>query len=307
MRHMRLIHPDLCLREAGNGAREVLWKTKLIGTTLPLTQLTQARESDCFIVGTGPSLADVDFARLKGRTCFGVNGSILKSTESGVPFTYHIIMDLRFFQNRFELVRQALLSGAECLLSFRGLSVVCERAPELLATAKVFLLDEVNAHYGQPKLTPDAFDRQAEADRDMVLHPHVRRSQGRVGFCLDIRKGVFTGQTIVYGALQVACWLGYRRIFILGMDLGGTGGNARFYEFGKLAAPMRLDRDFEPFILPAFEVARDVLGAAGVQVYNLSPHSLLPDSVIPKRSLVEVLAMERQSVSSRVSREEHPS
>jgi KDO transferase-3 len=262
-----------------------------VARTLPLEALSRAASEDCFIVAAGPSVAEIDFARLRGKTCFGVNGSIIKSAEAGVPFAYHLIQDRNFFLDRFELVRVALRSGAECLFSFRGLSVICEREPALLQGAKVFLMDEISAHYARPKLAPEAFDRWAEADPDLTLHSQVRPSEGRVGFSRDIRKGVFTGQTIVFSAIQIACWLGFRRIFALGLDLGGTGQGTRFYESGVQAAPMRLDRDYEPYVLPAFEVAHEVLPQLGVELYNVSPASRLPGAIVPKISFDEALQM----------------
>jgi KDO transferase-3 len=105
---------------------------------------------------------------------------------------------------------------------------------------------------------------------------------------------VFTGQTIAFSALQVAVWLGYTRIFILGMDLGGTGDGARFYESGEKAAPMRLGRDYESYIQPAFEVAGKLRSALGIQIYNLSPDSRLPAAIIPKLSFTDALEMIRQ-------------
>jgi Kdo-III transferase WaaZ len=291
MRHMRSVHPDFRIDSHGGGADTIYWRGRPVGRINPLETLAPATTRDCFIVGTGPSLNDIDFAALRGRTCIGVNGSVLKSEDYSVPFRSHVISDRHFFNDRFELVRKALESGAECIFSFRGLSVVCEREPALLHDARVFLLNEITARYGEPKPGTEAFDAAAERDPDLVLHPRARPSEGRVGFSRDIRKGVFTGQTIVFSALQLAVWLGYRRVFILGMDLGGAGG--RFYEAGSQAAPMRLDRDYEAYIRPAFEVAASLLGKLGVEVYNLSERSRLPSEIVPKLAFEQALEMSR--------------
>ena len=289
LRHMRTAHPDFALLPQDNGGWRVLWQGKTVGHTLPLKALATPSHDHCFIVGTGPSINAVDFQRLRGHDCIGVNGSILKSVEAGVPFRSVAILDRQFFIDRFPLVRQTLLSGTECLFSFRGLSAVCERAPELLADARVFLLDEINGRYGVAKPSPQAFDDNAAVDPELRLHPSLRPSEGRVGYSLNPDKGVFTGQTIVYSALQVATRLGYRRIFMLGLDLGGTGSGIRFYESGAKAAPMRLDRDYEPYILPAFETAATVCKSIGVVVYNLSSDSRLPARIIPKLTLEQAL------------------
>lgn len=289
MRHMSKAHPDFGLAGAHGVLDTVYWRGKPVGRILPLDRLARATAPDCFIVATGPSINQIDFSDLKGRTCIGVNGSILKSEEYSLPFRSHVIADRQFFKDRFELVRKAVMSGAECLFTFRGLSVICERQPELLRDARIFLLDEITARFGQPQLSGVDFYAAADRDPDLVLHPSARPSKGWVGFSREIRKGVFTGQTIAFSALQVAVWLGYTRIFILGMDLGGTRERARFYESGKKAAPMRLDRDYESYIQPAFEVASKLRSALGIQIYNLSPDSRLPAAIIPKLSFAEAL------------------
>jgi hypothetical protein len=53
---------------------------------------------------------------------------------------------------------------------------------------------------------------------------------------------------------------------------------------------MRLDLDYDRYIVPSFEVARDALTQQGVAIYNLSEHSRLPDSVIPKLSFADAVA-----------------
>jgi Kdo-III transferase WaaZ len=294
MRHMRKAHPDFRLAGAHGVLDTVYWRGKPVGRILPLERLARATAPDCFIVATGPSINQIDFSHLQGRTCIGVNGSILRSEEYSLPFRSHVIADRHFFKGRFELVRKAMMSGAECLFTFRGLSVICERQPELLRDARVFLLHEITARFGQPKLSAVDFYAAADRDPDLVLHPSARPSKGWVGFSRDIRKGVFTGQTIAFSALQVAVWLGYTQIFILGMDLGGTGEGARFYESGEKAAPMRLDRDYESYIQPAFEVASKLRSALGIQIYNLSPDSRLPAAIIPKLPFADALEMIRQ-------------
>jgi Kdo-III transferase WaaZ len=293
MRHMRSVHPDFSLAGTGGAWESICWRGEPVGRLQPLDRLAPATTPDCFIVGTGPSINEIDFARLRGQACIGVNGSILKSEESAVPFRSHVITDRRFFMDRFELATKVVRSGGECLFSFRCLSVICERQPDLLQGARVFLLDEVRARYDQPKPAPEAFDEAARRDPDLVLHPRLGPSNGWVGFSRDIRKGVFTGQTVVFSALQVAVWLGYRRIFLLGTDFGGPVDGQRFYESGKDAAPMRLDRDYEAYIQPAFEVASTLLGELGVEIYNLSQASRLPTEIVPKLSFEAALEMAR--------------
>ena len=293
LKHMGKLHPDFALSSSDDvpGAREINWKGKRIGIARPLSMLPTTDQRDCYIIASGPSLADFDLSRLGGRTCFWVNGSIAKATECGLPVSFFVVTDKNFARDRFELVRQGIASGADCIFGFRVLNEIAEREPALLASERLFLIQEINARYATAKLDSAAFDVWAEGEAGLFLHESGRLKRGWVGFSQAIDKGVFTGQTVVYSALQVACALGFRQVFILGMDLGGTGTLARFYESGGNVAGSRLDDDFEPYIVPSFELARRLTGDMGIEIYNVSPRSRLPNSVIRKIDFDEMLAL----------------
>jgi len=295
-RHMKSVHPEF---ELGNGTgvgapRHILWRGKEVGRTLPLTALARPKFTDCFIVASGPSLASQDLSVLRGRTCIGVNGSICKAEESGFAFDYHVIADRKFAVDRFELVERILQSPADCLLSFRVLNEICARRAELLARDRISLLSEINSHYGVARLGPSAFRRWAAQQTDLLIpddgclpriaarHPH------RVGFSRRLDMGVFTAQTVAFIALQIAYALECRRAFLLGVDLGGDGFG-RFYENASNAAPTRLARDLEPYILPSFELTGRL--RESFAIFNLSPDSALPEMSIPRLTLEQAIEL----------------
>jgi len=293
LKHMRKLHPDFRLIKDGSalGAYHIMWKKQRIGVTHPLSSLPKAEQPACYIIASGPSLADIDLTQLRGRVCFGVNGSIIKSTENALRFTYFVVTDKNFARDRFELLKQGIASGAYCLFGFRVLNEIAEREPSLLASDKLFLIQELNARYGIPKVNPVDFDNWAEGEADLILSETDRLKSGWVGFSKCVDKGVFTGQTVVYSAVQVAYALGFRQIFILGMDLGGTGTLARFYESGNTvtAASSRLDQDFDPYIVPSFQLARQICDVEGIGLYNVSPHSRLSATILPKLNFDDML------------------
>jgi KDO transferase-3 len=289
---MNRLHPGFCLEQSGDDADPhygIYWKGKPVGQTNPLTTLRQPASSRCFILATGPSLPHTELSQLAGHTCFGVNGAIAACKDSGLVFQYHLVSDGSFVRDRLPLVRGMIRSGAECLFSFAALGMLCELEPALLASPNLYLLPEMNYRYKVPRLDPATFRRWAMRQAAIRLHPDPQYNSGRVGFCRDINCGVFTAQTVVFEALQVAYYLKFRQVFILGMDLNATPGQARFYERSGSAVKSRIDRDYAPYILPAFEVARDIVASEEFEIYNLSPDSRLPGSVIPKISLQQAL------------------
>ncbi len=285
-------------------AWRILWEGRQFGRTEPLRALQRVPSSSCFIVASGPSLSSQDLSVLRNRTCIGVNGSIVKAEEDGLAFDYHVIADRKFVVDRFALVERVLRSSASCILSFRVLNEICIRQPELLARDRIFLGTEMNSAYGVERLSPAAFDRWVGARNDVIvpgrqgLHRRARRHPHRVGFSKRLETGVFTGQTIAFIALQVAYALGARRVFLLGVDLGGGENAGRFYERGAKTAPTRLGRDLEPYILPSFALAGGLRESEGFSVFNLSPTSLLPEATIPMLSIGEALALCDRSESN---------
>ncbi len=234
---------------------------------------------------------------LKNRHCIGINGSIVKAEEAGFLFSHYVIADRKFVVDRFDLVERVLQSSADCLFSFRVLSEICARRPELLGRERIFLVSEMNSEYGVERLSPVEFNRWAAGCDELLvpgdgsLHPLARRHPHRVGFSKRLDAGVFTAQTVAFVALQVAYALGVRRVFLLGVDLGGGGKFERFYETGANAASTRLGHDLEPFILPSFELAGRLRDAEGFAIFNLSPTSILPERSIPKLSIDQAIAL----------------
>jgi Kdo-III transferase WaaZ len=294
LRHMNRLHPDFRLERRGtenDASYDIYWKGRKAGQTNPLSALRQPASRQCFIVATGPSLAQLDVSQLAGQPCFGVNGAIALAEDSKLSFQYHLVSDGSFVRDRFPLVRRMIGSGAECLFSFAALSMICELEPALLASPNLYLLPEMNYRYRIPQLRPEAFRAWATQQEYITLHPDPGFNSGRVGFSRDINQGVFTAQTVVFEALQVACYLKFRQVFILGLDLNASPGQARFYEQGDKVIKTRIDRDYAPCILPAFEVARDMAASHHIEIYNLSMDSRLPATVIPKISLEDAIGM----------------
>jgi KDO transferase-3 len=294
LKHLALADPRFALRAAPDapGVSHILWKGRVAGQTRPLSEVRGAERGDCFIVCTGPSLDEIDFGLLRGRATLGVNGAIHKFQEHGFSPDYYAVVDTDFFESRFPLVERAIRGGAKFFTSFAGLSRICERKPELLGRTAFYLHDLLNTWYARPRMPAAEFDAWAAADADLLLHPDHPLRGGLIVFSKYLATGAFCGQTVAFRATQIAYYLGFRRVFLLGMDLGGA---ARFYESGRAARRSNLDRHFEDFIRPAFECAREICRREPFEIYNLSPRSRLPESVIPKLSLEDALRMGAES------------
>ncbi len=52
---------------------------------------------------------------------------------------------------------------------------------------------------------------------------------GGSGFSKDIRAGFYVGQSSVYVSMQIALWLGYEHIYIIGVDMCEVNGRLHYY------------------------------------------------------------------------------
>lgn len=96
---------------------------------------------------------------------------------------------------------------------------------------------------------------------------------GAEGFSFDLAKGIYSGYTVSYFALQVAAYMGFRQIFYLGLDLKNQGDKTHF--FGHDFHSRLHDQAEYPRMRKAFAQAVAPLAKLGIEVYNCSPDSTL--------------------------------
>jgi KDO transferase-3 len=293
LKHMSPAGPRFFLSEPepGTGIRRIHWNGRCLGVCPPLDGIRNTQHGACFLVGTGPSLKDVDLGLLKQYRTFGVNGAITNFKAAGFAPNYYAIADHEFFETRFPMVRDAVEAGCKCFFSFSGLSRMCEFGPDLLGKTDMYVIDAVNRHYGRPRLGDDELQTRFANDTDLVFGECRDLDATKVGFSRNLGKGVFCPGTILYWALQIAYHIGYRRIFILGMDLNYQGPNPRSYAEPGRAQPSSIPRIYEESILPSFQLVAGLCQREDLKVYNLSPTSRLPESVIPRLTLEQAIAL----------------
>jgi KDO transferase-3 len=292
--HLAECHPSFSMERTPDGHR-VFWRKKSVGFVRNMNSVKGAGKGPCFLVATGPSMKSVDLKKLRGYQTVSFNGAINLFLENGMTPDYVLIPDVRIFENCFEFVEKSVRSGAVCFFSYDGLSRICERMPELFQHGNIHLIESINCKYDQPLSASGWPVSPADAPDGLYMsevYPDNRKRRGIMGFSCDAGRGFFFGRTVAYLGVQLAHWLGHHPLFILGMDLGGTG-KAHCYANTANGTPDFL-RYYEPEIRAPFEIARRAAEAENFSVYNLSEHSTLPSSVIPKVSLKEALILAKE-------------
>lgn len=105
-------------------------------------------------------------------------------------------------------------------------------------------------------------------DRPFGIPIHLLGSEG---FSEDLRKGIYSGYTVSYFALQLAVYMGFTRVFFVGLDLKHDSGRTHF--FGNDPVSKNHENTEFPKMLRMLGHAADRLAGTDVCVYNCSPDS----------------------------------
>ncbi len=285
-KHLDTLHHDFGIERIKDGHR-ILWKGSSLGELSSVVSLKQKYSGSCFIVATGPSLADIDLCRIKNYDTISLNGAIKKFTEAGFAPTHAMAVDRRIFERCPEFIAESIESGANCFFSPVGVSRICEQGMKLPEQGKFYLLESIAKKYDQPLLSEKVFLSRCKNNPMVYLSPEYPEGSGTIGFSGDAEAGFFSFKTVAGWAVQLAVWMGYKNIFILGMDLGGTG-MTHFYENENNKKPDFL-RDYDPYIRVSFEQTRRAMNELDFNVYNLSEQSTLSEKIIPKLTLSDAI------------------
>jgi hypothetical protein len=109
---------------------------------------------------------------------------------------------------------------------------------------------------------------------------------GSEGFSEDLTRGVYSGYTISYLALQVAIYMGFKEVIYLGLDLDHKEGKTHFFG-SDFHSRNHVDTEF-PRMKRVLEFGAKEATKRGVSVFNCSPLSTLEG--FTKLSFEEALA-----------------
>ncbi|SCW81895.1 Protein of unknown function DUF115 [Lachnospiraceae bacterium C10] len=158
----------------------------------------------CFLVGNGPSVTYKDLDRLykKKEICFGVN-SIYKAFEHTLwRPDFYVAVDQYFIEEKIGQVNA--MKGIKFFRHLEYAKTVTEGE-----TYDVHLIPSVVAEHN---------------------------------FSFDIEEGVYSGSTVLYDALQIAVYMGFSEIYLLGADMSvGLLGNSEgkhFYGAEQMKIPI---------------------------------------------------------------------
>ena len=136
----------------------------------------------CFLLANGPSLVKSDLAKLEGEITFGVNGLFLLQEQYPFLPTYYVVEDTLVAEDRKQEI--AALKGPT---KFFGnyLDYCLDDAEDIIWTNVMFRYDE---------------------------YPDFPNFSTHAGRCM------WTGGTVMYLCLQLAYYMGFTDVYLIGFD-----------------------------------------------------------------------------------------
>lgn len=222
--------------------------------------------ADIVILGNGPSLADLDFSKLKYFVTLASNKIYLAFEGTDWRPTFYTVEDDLVLKQNIEKINDV-------------------ESRKLMPASSMFLVGPI---------------RDAEYFNFRQWHHYPKMPN----FGVDATSGIYWGSTVVYTQIQLAVAMGAKRIILLGVDFSfsvpaSAGGSTK--EIISEGEINHFHEDYrkpgEKWNLPnldkqilAFQAALEYCEKNGIQIINATPGSRL--NVFPKADLSEIINAE---------------
>lgn len=212
----------------------------------------------CFIVATGPSLkiSDLDALSKANEFSFGMNSCVLALEQTG--WTPNILG----IQDEFVYSKMEDKIIEESKKRLKDKIIISNTISSLYPSSKKF--HQFYLHY--------------------LDHKYDRLRTGIIKFSDECNNVVYDGYSILFSLMQLAVYMGFKEIYLLGCDCNYNGNSQHFIEHGQ----------FDPYALGAGERLiyvhskfKEFAEAHDVKVVNCTRGGML--EVYPRMNLENVL------------------
>lgn len=197
----------------------------------------------CFIVGAGPSLTLEDVNLLKDEVTFSMNSCVKLFDQTDWRPTYYVISDGNVFKTLQEEINTADL-----------------RTAFYADTPSFFKYKRVEG------FRKDGIPFKENCINDIKLNA-VKRKEFDFKYSLNPRYGFYSGWTVVYEIIQFAAYMGFREVYLLGIDCDYTSEQMHSkcldYKYKNKPSLMRGNN-----MLYALGEAKKIEEACSMEIYN---------------------------------------
>jgi hypothetical protein len=189
----------------------------------------------CFIIATGPSLTVADLEKLGGEITFGMNSISKIGEKTDWRPTYYGIQDLSVYKK----LKSSIQKMDDDIPIFISASMM--RKKDLKGKNII----------GMPI---DGMDHLINPNADSILFSDD---------CYDV---IYDGYTITYSLIQLAVYMGFKEIYLLGADCSyAKQGPQHFIETGVIDPNASIAGER---LIRSYKVAREYADKHGIRIYN---------------------------------------
>ncbi len=187
----------------------------------------------CFIIGNGPSLTKKDLEMLDKDITFASNGIYFMFDKTEWRPTYYTVQDHSMITNRSDMI----ISLLDELVCFVAVVIDWKYPRKLLNNKNSIILELVLKEFDENNITR---------------------------FSDDLVNGVYEGWTVTYFNIQLAVYMGFKEIYLLGVDNNySMGGSGHFSKDDVCDNVPRLDKTEI-----AYRSAKKYVDEHGIKIYN---------------------------------------
>lgn len=189
----------------------------------------------CFLIGSAPSVKSLNLSLLKDEYTFTCNKGFLLKDCALTHSSFYCLADKSFYDEFKESID----------LSFADYYFVSNKIPWTLDVENLYVFE-----------TGGAF-------------------MGNGYFQRDLQKPLAQGGTVVSKMLQMAYYLGFEEIYMIGVDLDYQKGSSYFYNPSSKEKTRTPDARGRENQLMSIEFAAEFLRNHGIKIFNASPSGVV--------------------------------
>lgn len=234
-----------CLNEKGIDSKSIinLYDISVKEKSYYNAEIEQYRDlhkgQSCFIVGHGPSLrvSDLNILEANNIITFSMNWTYKLFDKTEWRPDYYVVLDKKV------LDRHSYFKWEEN------------------TKRKCFIAD-----------MSEEFWRENQSEKNIKYHSIRNMNTREVKFSEDISRRVFFSATVAYDCLQIAAYMGFKKIYLLGMDLvphkPGNKSATQYSNFFEIDSQDKKPQMWVDKILRGYLAAKKYANTRNIQIYN---------------------------------------
>lgn len=262
-------------RGAGGDIVELHYRRQRV----PLVQLADLKDrfsGDILLTATGPSVKNLRLEKFPPMPAMGVNGAYFLHEQ--VDFRFYVIVDMDFIDKKAEIIGDIITDARLTLFTTaHGVVKIIDKFGLDKVKCRLAVIEDAAFKIYLPRIANEEL-WAAYRDNSSVAFAPDRQD---IAFSHDIRSGVFDAGTVAYWALQILTFLGFKQVYIIGLDMNNFH-QPRFYEAADNKLPTELENKVASLIMPSLSHASNMMKAKNIMVKNLSVASAVSNDIFDK-------------------------